>query len=153
MWESIKRDAQRYGEGHFIKALSHPGFRTTLIWRDFCALRARRVPLIAGILRQLNLLLHNCDLSANAIVGAGIKLPHPTSIIVGDFVKIETDVTLMQSSTLGGNFGKARGGRQVPTLGQGTFIGPGASVLGPVSIAENSIVGANQVITRDNPKK
>ena len=79
-------------------------------------------------------------------------MPHPVGIVVGDSVILGARVTLMQHATLGGNFGRqSEDGRQVPTVGMGTFLGPGAAVLGPVMIESASLVPANAVVTRDFP--
>jgi serine O-acetyltransferase len=38
-----------------------------------------------------------------------------------------------------------------PTIGNRVYIGAGAKILGPVTIGEDAIIGANAVITKDVP--
>ncbi|WP_416879523.1 serine O-acetyltransferase, partial [Litorimonas sp.] len=58
------------------------------------------------------------------------------------------DVSIGAHVTLGGNFGK--GG--VPKIGNRVHIGPGAQILGPVTIGDDAIIGANAVVLIDIPK-
>lgn len=63
----------------------------------------------------------------------------------------------MQNVTLGGNIGKKRKieGKGIifsPIIGKNVFIGPGASVLGPILVGDNSIIGAGAVVLNDIPK-
>lgn len=149
----LNTDAARYGGSRTIAAIRHPGFRVGMVWRIACHAQKKRIPFFPSLLRQLNLLAHSCDLSIHARVDGGLKLPHPTGIVVGDNTIIGPGVTLMQHSTLGGNFGKRRDSREVPTLSDGVFIGPGAAVLGPVNVDKNAKIGANQVVTSNYPSE
>ena len=38
-----------------------------------------------------------------------------------------------------------------PTIGNGVTVGAGAKVLGPITIGDNSAIGANAVVTKDAP--
>jgi len=129
--------------------MRHPGFRLGALWRLSCTAQRRGWRVIPGLIRQLALGLFGCDLSPLAEVAPGIKIPHPVGVVVGDRVVIHEGVTLMQNTTLGGNFGRTVGGRMVPTLGPGVFVGPGAGVFGPVEITKGAVLGANTVTTRD----
>ncbi len=83
-------------------------------------------------------------------------LPHPFGIVTGTCCVIENDVVLLQQVTLGGRFPYYDPSRDPekmdPILKQGVYVGPGAKILGHVTIGEWSIVGANAVITIDVPQ-
>lgn len=102
----------------------------------------------AALIRQVILAHFGCDLSMKVSIGSPIRVPHPIGIVVGDRTVIGDDCTLMQHSTLGGNFRKRVGDRYVPTLGNSVFVGPGAAILGPVELADGFLVGANVVVTK-----
>ena len=38
-----------------------------------------------------------------------------------------------------------------PTIGDDVWIGPGARILGDISIGNNSVIGANAVVTKSFP--
>jgi len=84
-------------------------------------------------------------------IGSGLKMPHPAGIVIGAGVVIEENVTIYQQVTLGG----ARKGDYLdgnyPYIKKGTVIFAGAKILGKLTVGENSIIGANAVVTKDVP--
>ena len=80
-------------------------------------------------------------------------MPHPTGIVVGSTARIANDVVLMQQVTLGcrSAYAGIMKGDGDPTINKGAYIGPGAKVLGKISIGAWSIVGANAVVTENVP--
>jgi len=101
--------------------------------------------------RLMGLLLH-CDI--DCVVPDRLFLPHPYGIILGSPSRLGNDVTLMQQVTLGARdpwFHGADVSKEYPTIKEGAYIGAGAKILGPVTIGEWAIVGANAVITKDVP--
>ena len=50
--------------------------------------------------------------------------------------------------TLGGT-GKEKNKKRHPTIGDNTFIGSGAKILGNIKIGENVKIGANSVVLKD----
>ena len=79
-------------------------------------------------------------------------LPHPFGIIVSAGAELGNNVVLMQQVTLGGkdpHFDEpVLDGRYFPKLKEGVYVGAGAKILGPVTIGEWAIVGANAVVTK-----
>ncbi len=89
----------------------------------------------------------------NARIGIGLKLPHPTGIVIGDGVVIGTDVTIYQQVTIGGaRIGDAQQNRY-PKIGDGTIIFAGAKLIGNITVGTSCVIGANCVVNRDIPDK
>ena len=103
--------------------------------RPFAVLRHRFWSAVTG-----------CDLPLNTTVGVGLQMPHPAGIVVHPDTEIGANCLLMQNVTLGTN-----GGPGVPRLGPRVDVGPGAVVLGPISIGEAAVIGANAVVLQDVP--
>jgi len=62
-----------------------------------------------------------------------------------------SDVNLSQQVTIGvGGFGDRRG---TPVIGDRVYIGPGAKIFGPITIGDESIIGANAVVNRSVPPR
>ena len=70
-------------------------------------------------------------------------------IVVGETAEIGNNVTIYHGVTLGGT-GKDEGKRH-PTVCDNVLIGTGCKVLGPITIGENSRIGANSVVLTDIP--
>jgi serine O-acetyltransferase len=82
-------------------------------------------------------------------IGSGFYIGHFGSIIVHRKTVIGRNCNLSHGVTLGqANRGKNKGHA---TIGDNTYIGPGAKVIGAVSIGDNVAVGANCVVTKDVP--
>ncbi|HVY12184.1 MAG TPA: serine O-acetyltransferase, partial [Alphaproteobacteria bacterium] len=79
-----------------------------------------------------------------AEIGAGLCLPHPTGIVIGQVVKIGADVTLYQNVTLGS--ARAGGANDQPEIGNNVVIFAGAVIVGKISIGPNAKIGANAVV-------
>jgi serine O-acetyltransferase len=82
-------------------------------------------------------------------IGYGFKINHFSGIIVNSKSKIGNNVTISHGVTLGkSERGKNEG---CPTIGNEVFIGPGAKIIGNITIGDKAVIGANAVITEDIP--
>lgn len=118
------------------------------------AARAGRVhPLLGLALKQANHVLTGADIAWQASIGPGLRLYHPTGVVIGPYVVIGRDCRIQQGVTLGGpggDDGEAAEGRS-PMLGDGVELGAGAKVIGPVTVGDRARIGANAVVTRSVP--
>ncbi len=78
-------------------------------------------------------------------IGAGFKIEHFSCIVIHTDAIIGKNVTIHQGIVIGTN------GRGVPTICDGVDIGAGAAVLGPITVGEGAVIGANAVVTHDVP--
>ena len=82
-------------------------------------------------------------------IGKGFYIGHFGTIVVNGGAVIGDNVNISQGVTIGQtNRGKRKG---VPVIGNGVYIGPGAKVIGKVTIGNNVAIGANAVVTEDVP--
>lgn len=96
-------------------------------------------------------LLLACEIRSQ--VPERLFIPHPAGIVVGNGARIANDVVLLQQVTLGcvnAYAGVAKNDGD-PTLEEGVYVGPGARILGRVTIGAWSIIGANAVVTKSVP--
>ena len=70
-------------------------------------------------------------------------------VVIGETAEIGDNVVIYQGVTLGGT-GKDKGKRH-PTICSNVMISSGAKVLGPITVGENSKIGANAVVLKDVP--
>ncbi|WP_299852661.1 serine O-acetyltransferase [uncultured Roseovarius sp.] len=88
------------------------------------------------------------ELPLNCQVEGGLKIPHPNGVVIHPSTVIGPNCIIFQQVTLG----TSGTGPGAPVLGGGVDIGAGAKVLGPVTIGDHAIVGANAVVTQDIPE-
>ena len=90
-----------------------------------------------------------CDLPINSEIGGGLLMPHPNGIVIHPACKIGPNCLIFQQVTLGSNGSSTGSG--VPTLGGHVDVGAGAKILGPITIGDNVVIGANAVVLTDVP--
>lgn len=128
------------------------GFRTLTLYRAAHILRANKLNLASAILTRAIRLNAPIDIEVSAEIGEGLSLPHPICIVIGGAVKIGKNCKIMQGVTIGGSLGKKlKNGQSQPIIGDNVFIAAGAKIIGPVTIGDNVVIGANSVITKDIP--
>lgn len=89
------------------------------------------------------------EINTSAIIGPGLKLPHPNGVVIGHGVHIAKNVTIYQQVTLGGKGRKTDVLPRYPVIGENTIIYAGAKIVGAVNVGKNAVVGANSVVTKD----
>jgi serine O-acetyltransferase len=80
----------------------------------------------------------------NLILGYG-----GLGVVIHGNAVLGADVHIDQNVTIGGN-GTECG---VPIIENNVYTGAGAKILGPITIGDGSIVGANSVVIRDVPPR
>lgn len=128
-----------------------------LNFKGYVALQAWRVSnwLWHRNRRDLALLLQSdssdslqVSIHPSAGIGTSVFLDHATGIVVGAFVTIGNEVTIMQNVTIGR---KVEAPDRAPRIGRGVLLSTGATILGDVSIGDFAKIGAGSVVTRDVP--
>lgn len=139
----------------------------TVLRKDFSrnsSIRSRIVCLIVRfrknkychwIFRFINLLFvvlpYGIEIECGENIGAGMRLPHLSGIIIHDTAIIGEDVTIFQQVTIGVNEHDKYKSRRAAIIGKNVYIGAGAKVIGNVRIGDNVRIGANAVVCKDIP--
>jgi serine O-acetyltransferase len=89
------------------------------------------------------------EIHPGAVIGRRVFIDHGMGVVIGETAVVGDDVLMYHGVTLGGVSEKP--GRRHPTIGDRVSIGTGASVLGPISIGADSVIGASSVVVRDAP--
>ena len=134
----------------FMMVVGSAAFRVDLLVKLMQYLRKRGHRRLAKLC-SMRLEHYGNYISNNAIIGSGLNLPHPTSIVIGDGVVIGDNVKIYQSVTLGGRIVGDWKKRNYPTISDNVVIFSGAVVVGKVTIGRNCVIGANSVVLIDIP--
>jgi serine O-acetyltransferase len=105
--------------------------------------------LLARVLSGLTRFLTGVEIHPAAVLGERVFMDHASGIVIGETVQIGDDVTLYQGVTLGGT--SLNRVKRHPTIGNRVTIGAGAKVLGPITIGDDSRIGANSVVVKSVP--
>jgi serine O-acetyltransferase len=91
------------------------------------------------------------EIHPGAQVGERFFIDHGCGVVIGETAIIGDDVTLFHQVTLGstGWWKDTSGRRRHPCLGDGVTVGANATLLGPITIGDNAIIGAHAVVTAD----
>jgi len=78
-------------------------------------------------------------------IGGGLQMPHTNGIVINVGATIGCNCEIYQQVTIG----EMKGG--CPIIGDNVSVGPGAKILGPVTIGDGARIGANALVIRDVP--
>jgi len=127
----------------------YPGLHA--IWMYRLANRFWRVRLywLGRFFSHIARWLTGIEIHPGATIGRRFFIDHGMGIVIGETTEIGDDVTLYHGVTLGGTTWQKE--KRHPTLQNGVIVGAGAKVLGPITIGEQSRIGANSVVLKDVP--
>ncbi|MCQ8770918.1 serine O-acetyltransferase EpsC [Streptomyces telluris] len=139
------------------EALLAPFLPALWLHRPASGLHARGHRVTARVLSLVGRFLSGgVDIHPGARVGRRLFIDHGAAVIIGEDAVIGDDVTLYHQVTIGAigwwrDRHRLPGERRHPTLGDRVVVGAGASVLGPVRIGDDSLVGAHALVMADVP--
>ncbi len=87
------------------------------------------------------------DIHPAAEILGGVMIDHATGVVIGETTQIEENVSIFQGVTLGGK-GNERGDRH-PKIKKGVSIYASSTILGNITIGENSTVAAGSLVLKD----
>ena len=93
------------------------------------------------------------QLSNGVQVGPGLHLPHLGFIVFGTGTVIGSNCTICHGVTIGHASGRNKPGGGVPVLGNRIYIGPGAIILGDITIGNDALIGAGAVVVKSVPPR
>ncbi|KAD3515263.1 hypothetical protein GD627_13370 [Arthrobacter yangruifuii] len=87
------------------------------------------------------------DLPGNVQCGPGLRLPHGgRGVIIHPNAVIGSGVTIYHRVTIGVSGNDVY---NVPTLGDGTYVGCGATLIGRIKVGTGAKIGAGAVVVKD----
>ena len=89
------------------------------------------------------------DIHPAATIKGGVMIDHATGVVIGETSTIDENVSIFQGVTLGGK-GTETGDRH-PKLKSGVSIYASSTILGNITIGENSKVAAGSLVLKNVP--
>lgn len=158
MFDHVRADLRRYepqGRLAVVRLLlSRQGLWASVCYRAGRHLADHRPPpgirhlLMAGyhVWWKLVEITTGISISPDCRIGPGLYIGHFGQIILHTAVVMGANCNLSQGVTMG--LARRDGKWGVPTTGDRVYIAPGAKVIGPIHLADGTVVGANSVVTR-----
>lgn len=116
------------------------------LFRIYSALYRWHVPIVPRLLYMLNRILFAVVLPPSVKVGRGVTFAYQgLGTVVHAKAVIGNDVYIGPQVIIGGRSGEKR----VPVIEDKAFLGAGARVLGPVTVAAGATVAAAAVVLTD----
>ena len=89
------------------------------------------------------------SIGSTARIGPGLHISHADGIVISGRAVLGANCYITHGVTIGVSGEGAK--RGVPTIGDDVYIGPHAVIVGPISIGDGAMIGANCVVCWDVP--
>lgn len=83
--------------------------------------------------------------------GKGVKVVHPGFLRVDDWISIGENCTILPNVLFGKKNSMLPNNKVKIEVGNNCYVSTGAVILGPITIGDNVIIGANAVVNKDVP--
>ncbi len=148
--ELIKADLRRKQEifkqdgadVSMLRILMADGTSANIIYRWMRWSAEHRLALLAYFFQWLNKFLNGCVIGSGADFGPGFVIMHPMGVVINSKVSGGSNITLESGVVMGDEKGLS------PCLASNIFVGAGAKIIGPLTVANNVKVGANAVLIK-----
>ncbi len=127
--------------------LLYPGFHALFYHRLSHWFYARGMFFISRFISQFARFFTGIEIHPGATIGRGLFIDHGMGVVFGETAEVGDNCTIYHGVTLGGT-GKDTGKRH-PTIGNNVLIGSGAKLLGPITVGDNSRIGAGSIVLDD----
>ncbi len=136
----------------------YPGLVAITNYRLAHELHLLGVPVIPRIITEHAHSLTGIDIHPGATINEAFFIDHGTGIVIGETSVIGKNVRIYQGVTLGAksfpvdeNGNPVKGIPRHPIVEDGVIIYSGATILGRITIGENSVIGGNVWLTHSVP--
>jgi serine O-acetyltransferase len=94
---------------------------------------------------------YSCDISLLIEIPRGVVFMHNAlGVVLSPTVRLTGPAVIFQHATIGESWSVPEG---VPTIGSHVVVGAGARILGPITVGDGAVIGANAVVRRDVPPR
>ncbi|MDQ1033733.1 serine O-acetyltransferase [Streptomyces sp. V3I8] len=149
----VERDPSVRGR---LEAALHPAL--TALWTHRVAhrLHTRGRRMTARLLARWARRLTAVEIHPGAVLGRRVFIDHGAAVVIGETCTVGDDVTIYHQVTLGAvgwwsDNDRPAGDRRHPVVGRGVILGTNATVLGPVTVGDDAVIGAQALVNKDVP--
>ena len=127
------------------------GFQMMVAYRAMRLCAALGIPLAPQIVSRLMRHLYGADVHWSADLEPGVTIVHGMGICISGSARVGAGAILFQNVTLGRSIHPDTRATGAPEVGRDVHVGPGATLVGPISIGAGSKIAAGCLVTRSIP--
>ena len=127
------------------------GFQMMFAYRVMRLGAALGIPLAPQIVSRLIRHLYGADIHWDADLAPGITIVHGMGICINGTARVGAGAILFQNVTLGLSIHPETREVGAPDLGRDVHVGPGATLVGPISVGAGSKIAAGCLVTLSVP--
>lgn len=127
------------------------GLQVSIAYRVMQFFHEGGVPLAPQVVSRLIRHAYGSDIHWKAEIEPGVMVVHGMGMAISPEAKVGQGVLLFQNVTLGAGVHPETRQSGAPTIEHDVHIGPGAVIIGPVTVGARSKIMANCVVTASVP--
>jgi serine O-acetyltransferase len=131
----------------FEMFMTSPGLHAVWQYRVFNWLWKLRLRTLSRVLSNMTRFWTGIEIHPGAAIGRRLFIDHGMGVVIGETAVIGDDVHIYHGVTFGGK--TLESVKRHPTVGNRVIIGAGATLIGNITIGDDSAIGANTTVTRD----
>lgn len=139
------------GSSLFVDAIKRIGFQMMVVYRIMRFFRAIRFTPLAMITSRMIRHIYGAEIHWDADLAPGVSLVHGSALVLSREARVGSGCILFQSVTLGISIDPTTRVVGGPTLEEDVHVGPGACILGPITIGRETKIMANAVVMASVP--
>jgi serine O-acetyltransferase len=155
--DTVCRYGAKYGGGSAsgwlpVDLIRKIGFQMMFAYRVMRLFKAVGAPLAPEIISRLIRHLYGADIHWAAEFEPGVMIVHGMGICISHAARVGSGAILFQGVTLGASIDPESRAVGAPCVERDVHVGPGATLIGPITIGMGSKIAAGCVVTRSIPR-
>ncbi len=129
------------------------GVQALIFYRFYHKLYKIKLRLLAEICSRINFFFNGADIDPAAEIGSGCRIWHSAGVVIGRGVRVGNNVSIFSNVVMGG-IGHSifhHGELGYPEIGNNVILYTNVTILGPVKIGDNSVIGAHSLVLDSIP--
>jgi serine O-acetyltransferase len=112
-----------------------------------------RLEMFAHVIAVLARWMTGVEIYYTAEIGSSLKVSHGMGTVIGAHSQIGSHFTVFQGVTIGDKISRHTGLDQRPKIGDYVIACAGVAILGPITIGNKTLIGANSVVVDSLPSR
>ncbi len=133
------------------RVVTQIGMQMMVAIRTMQLLRDAHVPLGPQVASRMIRYVYGAEIHWDAQIAPGTNIVHGNGLVIGSAVTVGEGCVLLHNVTLGAAYDPTTGKNVGPTLGKNVHVGPGATLIGKISVGDGTKIMAGAVLDRSVP--